>query len=88
MRLSDLNDDYSLTLLASELSANNFDATFDVAASIGNWRLAASPFFQMIGDFIGVDPAITFSPGFEEALLFNRITPDELVSAWNASAHG
>ncbi len=34
----------------------------------------------MIGDFIGVEPAITFSPGFEEVLLFNRLTPDELVS--------
>lgn len=80
IRLSDLNSDYSFTLLATELSGNNIDATFDVAASIGNWRLASSPFFQMLGDFIGVEPAITFSPGFEEVLLFNRITPDELVS--------
>ena len=80
MRLSDLNEDYSLSLLTTQFSQNNFSATFDVAASIGNWRLASSPFFQMIGNFIGVDPAITFSPGFEEALLFNRITPDELVS--------
>ena len=80
VRLSDMNDDYSLTLLATELSQNNFSATFDVTASIGNWRLASSQFFQLVGSLIGVDPAITFSPGFEEALLFNRITPDELVS--------
>ncbi len=81
VRLSDLNDDYSLTLFATELSRNNFNATYDVTASIGDWRLASSQFFQMVGSLIGVDPAITFSPGFEEALLFNRITPDELVSS-------
>ncbi len=44
IRLSDLNDDYSLTLLATQLSDNNFDATFDVQASIGTgvWRRALS----------------------------------------------
>ncbi|MFO1062507.1 MAG: calcium-binding protein [Pirellulales bacterium] len=81
VRLSDLNADNSLDIVTSTLTTNLFEGTFDVIAQVGNWEIAPSQYFEMAGEMLGLDPVIGFSTGFDEVLLFNRITTAEMVSA-------
>lgn len=77
--LSELNSEDVVDLTESRIDSNLFDASFDVTASAGRWRVSGSTVLVMVGNLIGIDPAVTFSADFDELLLFNRITPSEMV---------
>ncbi|MCU0707478.1 MAG: hypothetical protein MUF23_04220, partial [Pirellula sp.] len=67
-------------LFSQRIGSNDFHATFNLDVGIGRWRLEGSTYLQAVGDFLGFEPAITFSPNFDEVFLFNHISSDEVVA--------
>ncbi len=85
--LEEIRNGTAFSQLTEETHYNNLDASFDVAATVGRWRLEGSPVLQMIGDVVGIEPAITWSADLSEAFLFNRITPSDMaegIERWGA----
>ncbi|MBU6175726.1 MAG: hypothetical protein KGQ60_18130, partial [Planctomycetes bacterium] len=80
LRLTEINTLEVADLFATQIGSNDFDAKFNLDVGIGRWRLAGSTYLQAVGDFLGFDPVISFSPNFDEVFLFNNISSAEIVA--------
>ena len=80
LRLTEINTLEVEELFETTIGNNDFNATFNLDVGLGRWRLAGSTYLQAVGDWLGFEPAITFSPNFDEVFLFNNITSGELVA--------
>ncbi len=80
LRLTEINTLEVDELFETTIGDNDFNATFNLDVGLGRWRLEGSTFLQAVGDWLGFEPAITFSPNFDEVFLFNNITSGELVA--------
>jgi Ca2+-binding RTX toxin-like protein len=80
LRLTEINTLEVDELFETTIGDNDFNATFNLDVGLGRWRLEGSTYLQAVGDWLGFEPAITFSPNFDEVFLFNNITSGELVA--------
>ena len=80
VRLTEINTLEVTELFNTSIGTNDFNATFNVDVGLGNWRLEGSTYFQAVGDLLGFEPTITFSPNFDELFLFGNITSGEIVA--------
>lgn len=80
LRLTEIETLEVTNLLEKTIGTNDFNATFNLDVGIGRWRLDGSTYLQTVGDFLGFDPAITFSPNFDEVFLFNNISGSEIAA--------
>ena len=93
LRLTEINTLEVDELFETSIGTNNFNATFNLDVGLGRWRLEGSTYLQTVGNWLGVEPAVTFSPNFDEVFLFDNITSGELVAgmeefqAWLTSFH-
>ncbi len=84
LRLTEINTLSVSEIFTTTLGTNQFNATFNLDVGIGRWRLEGSTYLQTIGSWLGFEPAITFSPNFDEVYLFNNITSGEIVAGVEA----
>jgi len=80
LRLTEINTLEVSELFNTTIGSNDFNATFNIDVGLGRWWLDGSTYLQAAGDWLGFEPAITFSSDFEEVFLFNNITSGELVA--------
>ena len=80
LRLTEINTLEVDELFETSIGTNNFNATFNLDVGLGRWRLEGSTYLQTVGNWLGVEPAVTFSPNFDEVFLFDNITSGELVA--------
>ena len=79
LRLTELDTFEVSDLFTTRIGNNNFDATFNFDIGLGRWSLESST-MRALGDFLGFDPVVTFSPNFDEVFLFDHISSSELVA--------
>jgi Ca2+-binding RTX toxin-like protein len=80
LRLTEINTLEVEELFETTIGTNNFNATFHLDVGLGRWRLEGSTYLQTVGNWLGFEPAVTFSPNFDEVFLFDNITSGELVA--------
>ncbi|MEQ1827682.1 MAG: hypothetical protein ABL921_17110, partial [Pirellula sp.] len=80
VRLTEINTLEVTELFSTSIGTNSFNATFNMDVGLGRWRLEGTTYLQAVGEWLGFDPSIAFSPNFDEVFLFGNITSAELVA--------